>query len=242
MLWSFCSSKGGVGTSVVAAAFAAELASSSGNQVVLVDFCGAQPDMCGLDTRGAPGVVDWLLSSSDVGVDAIENLFIDVSPGIVLLPQGTRPLPSVAGQVDPERIGKLISALVEMEAVADVGVIDLDPLSPRALLIAGSTRTVTIVRSCYLALRQLSRLPIVVDVLVEVLEGGRSLRTIDIEAVAGVAVQAKLRVDPAIARSVDAGRIVQRPPRALRRLARDVRSADTARIADTGPTVAGVGQ
>ena len=234
MLWSFCSSKGGVGTSVVAAAFAGELARTSGDQVVLVDFCGAQPDICGLAAADAPGVVDWLLSSSDVGVDALENLLIEVAPGLAILPRGSQPLPRTAGQIDPDRIGMLIAALVAMEAVADIGVVDLDPLSPTVLLVAGSQRTVTVVRSCYLGLRELGRLPVVVDLLVEVVEAGRALRTLDIEAVAGVPVHAKLRVDPAIARSVDAGRIIQRPPRALRRLAQDLRSTHAEMLEPVG--------
>ena len=192
---------------------------------MLVDFCGAQADICGVDANDLPGVVDWLHSGADVGVDALENLFVEVAPGLMLLPRGSRPLPVSAGEIDPDRIGMLISTLAAMESVADVGVVDMDLLSPRVLIVGGSDRTVMVVRSCYLALRRLGRLPVVIDSLVEVVEAGRSLRTVDIEAVAAMPVNARLRVDPTVARSVDAGRIVHRTPRPLRRLAEDIRGS-----------------
>lgn len=225
MLWSFCSSKGGVGTSVVAAAFAHELAARSGELVLLVDVGGDQADICGVDVTGAPGLADWLYSSDEVGVSALKNLLIDVAPGLALLPRGTRPIPEVSGSIDPARCALMIEGFASMVVVADVGVVDIDPLSPKVLLLAGSDRTVTVLRACYLALRQLGRLPVVVDAVVEVVEAGRSLRTLDIEAVAGVPVSARIRVDPTIARAVDAGLLLRRTPRPLRRAAEDLRSA-----------------
>lgn len=223
MFWSFCSSKGGVGTSVVAASFASELATAGEDRVVLLDMCGAQPDICGVDVSGVQGVVDWLYAGEDVGAEALENLLVEISPGLYLLPRGTRALPSAPGQIDPDRLGELIRSVGDMVVVADIGVIDMDPLSPRALLIAGSDSSVVVVRSCYLALRQLARIPVVVDGIIEVVEAGRSLRTIDVEAVAAMPVTARIRVDPTIARSVDAGLVLRRTPRALRRMAADVR-------------------
>ena len=222
---SFCSSKGGVGTSVIAATFASELSRASAKHVVLVDYCGSQGDMFGVETEGALGVVDWLLSGSDVGADALDNLLIDIAPGLALLPRGTQPLPVSSGNIKPERYAQLVEGFSSWSVVGDIGVVDTDVLSPRVMLLAGGGQSVMVTRACYLALRQLPKLPVVIQGVVEVVEAGRSLGTLDIESVSGVPVLARVRADPTVARAVDAGILRSRTPRSLRRMARHLREA-----------------
>ena len=59
--------------------------------------------------------------------------------------------------------------------------------------------------------------------MVEIVEGGRSLSTLDIEAVVGKAVTTRVAIDPRIARTIDAGFLPGRLPRGLRRLVRDLK-------------------
>ena len=239
MFWSICSSKGGAGTSVVAAALAKELLDGADSRrVVLIDLCGDQPDILGVDVSSsdggcAPGVVDWLLSHGDVGPDALEHLLLPVRDGLWLLPRGTSQLPIGLGAVDPERCVGLVGSFGPgTVVVADLGVLNPDPLSARALIGAASDRCIAVVRACYLALRRVADMPVVIDGVVEIVEGGRSLGTLDIESVLGVPVTTRIRHDPAIARAVDAGTMTERLPRALRRGVADV-------IAELGASAVG---
>jgi hypothetical protein len=227
MFWSFCSSKGGVGTSVVAAAIAIELAKTGlDREVLLVDFGGDQPDILGVaqdDTLSeAVGVVDWLKSNSDVGIDAIDHLLIDVGPQIRLLPMGRRSLLD-SGSIEPNRCVELVGGLGHRyQVVADVGVLGPEISSPGALIAATGDRTTAVLQACYLSLRRADRLPVVVDDVVEVVEAGRSMSTLDVELVMGRPVSARISRDPGVARAVDIGSLASRLPRSLRRLARDL--------------------
>ena len=219
MFWSFCAPKAGAGTSVLAAATACELSTRlSGRRVVLVDLCGDQADLLGVDCEGKPGVVDWLQADHEVTADAIDHLLIDVVPGLSLLPSGPLSISEVAGRLDPARSAQLGSAFDSFDlVVADVGTLPRNPLSPQALIAVSGTHTTAVVRACYLALRRAARLPIDVDSLVEVVEAGRSLTTLDIELVMNMGVSSRVKHDPVVARSVDAGLLVSRRPRQLRR-------------------------
>lgn len=214
MFWSFAAPKGGVGVSVLAAATAAVLAQDQ--QVTLVDFCGDQPDIfgCSADPVRPEGVSDWLSADASVVEEAVLNLSIDVSSTLRILPMGT----SVDGAVSPQRCQQLVSFLGERgTVVADVGVVGPDPFATSALICSAGSRTTLVVRACYLAMCRARRLPIVPDDIVEVVEGGRSLRTVDIEAVLRQPITSRLPVDPLVARRVDAGLLAGRVPRALRR-------------------------
>ncbi|MFT7476086.1 MAG: hypothetical protein ACI81L_003034 [Verrucomicrobiales bacterium] len=227
MFWSLCSSKGGVGTSVVAAAVAIELAKSSlDREVVLVDFGGDQPDILGVaqeDIPGDPvGVVDWLTSNDDVGIDAIDNLLIEVGPQIRVLPMGRRSL-IAAGPIEPKRCGELVSGLGSRYlVVADIGVLADGISSPGALIAAAGDRITAVLQACYLSLRRAGRLPVLVDDVVEVVEGGRSMSTLDVELVMGRPVSARITRDPRVGRAVDIGTLTTRLPRSLRRAADDL--------------------
>ncbi len=227
MFWSIHSTKGGVGTSVFAAALALEVAQhepwSAPHGAVIVDFGGDQPDILGIDVADRFGVVDWLMSPEPVEVAALVNLLIPVQPGLSLLPAGRGALPRDSGSVDPSRIAALVGEFSEnCTVIGDLGVIGEDATSPRALIGAASTRSTLVLRPCYLALRRATRMPIVSDAVVEIFEDGRALRTLDVEAVLQMGVCARVRVDPAIARAVDSGTLVSRRPRALRRCISDL--------------------
>lgn len=82
------SSKGGSGTSVVAAALAVA-ASRRPEGSLLVDLCGDQPAVLGRRQPNGPGVLDWLADGTDAPPDALGRLEIDVIPGLRLLPAGS---------------------------------------------------------------------------------------------------------------------------------------------------------
>ena len=227
MFWSLHGTKGGIGTSVVAACLALELAQREPRDaqqgIVLVDFCGDQPDILGVEVGDRHGVVDWLTSSEPVEVQALESLLIPVCPGLSLLPAGRTELTNGVRSIDPGRIAELVTGLGgHATAIGDLGVIGNEPTFPRAQIGAASNRRTLLVRPCYLALRRAARVPISFDSLIEVYEDGRALRTLDVEAVMGLAVSARVRVDPAIARAVDSGTLVSKRPRALRRFIADL--------------------
>jgi hypothetical protein len=58
------------------------------------------------------------------------------------------------------------------------------------------------------------------DGLIAVVEPGRALDGRDLSAVTGVPLVAEVHVDPVVARAVDAGTLVRRPPRPLERALR----------------------
>lgn len=218
MWWSFCSPKGGLGTSTVASVVALELAKARpGTEVILADFCGDQPDLLGVDVRGHDGVTDWLAADNDVPVESLRNVLVGAPGGVRLLPAGKSSL----RQAEPGRIVQLSSGFgLNAVVVADLGVVRGAPGSPRSLLAAAGSSTTVVVRACYLALRRASTLPVEFDTVIEVCEPGRSLNTLDVELVLGHPVSTRIRSDPAVARAVDAGLLGSRTPRHLRRSAR----------------------
>jgi hypothetical protein len=219
MFWTFVAPKGGVGLSVVVAAVACQL--SIEQPVTIVDFAGDQMDIFGLGAEPAtPGVVDWLLADESVAVSALGHLAVDVGRTLRIISTGTT---SFVGGADPQRCTELVRSLsAGGTVIADLGVVNPDPLASTSLIAAAGDRTTLVVRACYLALRRARSIPMVVDDVVEIVEGGRALTTVDIEAVLGQPVTARLPFDPQIARAVDAGLMRRRLPRSLRRLVTDL--------------------
>jgi hypothetical protein len=76
-------------------------------------------------------------------------------------------------------------------------------------------RSVLVVRNCYLALRRAVQHPLRPDAVVLVTEPGRALDVHDIETVLTDAPVTTVRIDPAVARAVDAGLLAARLPRSL---------------------------
>jgi hypothetical protein len=204
--------KGGVGTSVVAAAAAVMLA-HRGEDALIVDLAGDQPSVLGVDP-GGPGLCDWLAAGEDVAVDALGRLEIPVVANLALL--------AWAGNgrtgVDPDRLSVAL-ALANRPArttVVDLGVVGPD--DPLATLMATADRSMLVTRACYLALRRGRNLPAGDHEVVLVAEPGRALSRGDVARALGVEAVHRVPWDPAVARAVDAGTLASRLPLALRRL------------------------
>ena len=214
IIW-YWSVKGGVGTSVVAAATAIRLASDD-REATLVDLTGDQPALLGM-VAGAvpsePGVGDWVAAGDGVAADAIGRLLEDVAPGLRLLRQGTQP--ALDSLEDGRR--RLVLALEMLARIGPV-VVDagLDPFEVRSDL-AARHRPVCVLRSCYLALTRAQRVSGPYDRVVLVEEPGRALRVRDVASAVGASDVERVAWDPRVGRSVDAGTIVSMLPPPLRR-------------------------
>ena len=224
MITWYWSVKGGVGTSVVAAATAIRLASQD-HDTTLVDLAGDQPALLGM-IAGAmpsePGISDWVAAGDGVAADAIGRLLEDVAPGLRLLRRGTEPASDIGADSDggsatedPRR--RLVLAL-EVLARSGPVVVDagLDPSVVRSDL-AAPHRSICVLRSCYLALSRAQRVTGPFDRVVLVEEPGRALRVRDVAAALGASRVERVAWDPRVARSVDAGTIVSMLPPPLRR-------------------------
>lgn len=205
------STKGGVGTTLVASVIALELGRNAGG-AVLADLGGDAATLLGVDIdAGSPGLHQWLTSSSDVPLDATRRLVIDVSPELDLLPPG----PDVSVAINPQQPARLSQAFSNL--VVDAGVVRDEP--GRSLVAAGS-QSILVLRACFLGIKRASQSPLRPDGFVLVEESGRSLDARDVEDVLGVPNLATVSWDPAVARLVDAGRMKSRLPRSLKPLQR----------------------
>jgi len=208
------SSKGGSGTTVVAAVLAHLLAADAGS-ALLVDLGGDLPAALGLP-EPAGGLTGWV-----EGVD-LRRLEVDAGHGLRLVPRGRGALPEGAGEALAAALGG------SGVAVADAGVLGegtgggpgraelgLD-------LALAATTSLLVVRPCFLALRRAVAAPLRPSGVVLVDEAHRVLGADDVEAALGVPVVAVVPWDPAVARRVDAGLLGSSLPRAM---ARALRSA-----------------
>ena len=214
IIW-YWSVKGGVGTSVVAAATAIRLASDD-REATLVDLTGDQPALLGMVTGAVPsepGIGDWVAAGDGVAADAIGRLLEPVAPGLRLLRQGTQP---ALDSLDDGR-RRLVLALEMLARIGSV-VVDagLDPFEVRSDLTA-QHRPVCVLRSCYLALTRAQQVSGPYDRVVLVEEPGRALRVRDVASAVGASNVERVAWDPRVARSVDAGTIVSMLPPPLRR-------------------------
>ena len=213
MLVACWSSKGGAGTTVVAAALALACAERDGG-TLLADLAGDLPAVLGADEAEGPGLADWLAAGDDVPVDALGRLEARVAPSVGLLHRGSGPL-------RPER-GEMLTALLGGDprlVVADCGTA---PDGAARAVAAGADRSVLVTRACFLSMRRALAAPVRPSHVVLVSEPGRAISRHDIERALGVPVMAVVDVDPAVARAVDAGLLATRLPRGL---ARELRHA-----------------
>lgn len=210
MLLACWSVKGGSGTTVVAAVLASVLARSRPEGVLLADLCGDAPAVLGAPEPSGPGLSDWLRAGRDVPADALHRLEVDLGGGLHLLPRGEGPL------TDDSRADVLGAALAgdARHVVADCGVA---AQGPALTLAAVATCSFLVIRPCYLALRRATVAAVRPSGIVLLREVGRALDRTDVEDVVGAPVVMELDVDPAIARSVDAGLLRARLPRPLNR-------------------------
>jgi len=209
MLIACWSSKGGSGTTVVAASLALLIARRAPQGALLVDLAGDAPAALGLPEPEGPGLAGWLHAGADVPIDGLGRLEAPVDHGLALLPRGPGDLPPARAEV--------LAALLAGDArpvVVDCGA---DPTGASLAVAAGATRSVLVTRACFLSLRRALAAPLRPSEIVLLTEPGRSLGRADIEDCLGAPVVAEVAVDPAIARAVDAGLLASRLPRSLTR-------------------------
>ena len=226
MLVTCWSTKGGSGTTVIAALASLHAAQDRDRPVLLVDLCGDLPAVFGC-AEASSGLGAWL--RSDLASCSLERVLEELTPGLSLLPRGQ-------GLLDPRRAEELVEWLAtEATVVVDAGVLR-DPAERsgsglgddelRWRLAAEADRSVLVTRACYLALRRTVSLPVRPSGVVLVAEAGRALTRSDCERAIGAPVLATVAIDPDIARAVDAGMLRTRVPkgaiRALGRLSEEI--------------------
>ncbi|MCX7621403.1 MAG: hypothetical protein N2037_11235 [Acidimicrobiales bacterium] len=213
------SAKGGVGTTVVAAALALVASKRSERSVLLVDLVGDLPSVLGIPEPEGPGIGDWLSAGEDVPADGLARLEVAAVRGVSLLTRGTRPL---AGNERAEVLCAVFDA-EPRDVIVDCGCLwrsgdgDADV---RRSIAARATHSLLVTRPCYVALRHAVAAPLTPSAVVLVEEPGRSLDAWAVEEVIGSPVACRVPYDPAIARAVDAGLLSQRVPRQLERALR----------------------
>lgn len=209
MLVACWSSKGGSGTTVVAASLALVLARRGPEGALLVDLAGDAPAALGLAEPEGPGLSGWLAAGAEVPADALVRLEQPAHPGLNLLPRGP-------GDLSPVRADVLAALLAAdpRPVVADCGA---EPRGAALAVAAGATRSILVTRACFLSLRRALVAPLRPSEVVLLTEPGRSLTRLDVEDCIGAPVVAEVAVDPLVARAVDAGLLAARLPKALAR-------------------------
>lgn len=209
MLVACWSSKGGAGTTVVAATLAVLLARRTPGGALVADLAGDVPTVLGLPELPGPGVADWLAAGASVPADALSRLEHPAGDGLRVLPRG-------AGSIEHPR-GDVLASLLAADprpVVADCGT---DPAGAALAVAAGATRSILVTRPCFLSLRRALAVPLRPSEVVLLCEPGRALTRADVEACVGAPVVTEVAVDPQVARAVDAGLLGTRLPRALAR-------------------------
>jgi hypothetical protein len=216
--------KGGSGTTVVATALAALLARDAAAGALLVDLAGDVPAVLGCGETAPPdgtGLADWLAAGEEVPADGLARCERPVGRRLRLLERGDGPLRPARADV----LGSVLGA-DPRPVVADCGVLGAAGPAGQgeaaAALAAAATRSLLVVRPCFLALRRAVRAPLRPSGVVLVVDDGRAITVDDVESVLGVPVLASLRVLPGIARAVDAGTLAGQLPRTLERELRHV--------------------
>jgi hypothetical protein len=206
------SSKGGSGTTVVAASLAVALSGLSPGGVLFADFCGDGPAVLGVPEPEGPGLSDWLAAGDEVPSDGISLLEVAVARGVKLLPRGS--LPFEAGRA---------AALADVFAAdARPVVADCGTLTEEAerVVAAHASSSLLVVRPCFLALRRALLAPVRPSGVVLLNEPGRALGGRDVEELLGVPVRARIDCLPEVARMIDAGLLTSRLPRRMVRALR----------------------
>ena len=202
--------KGGSGTTVVAAALALVLAQRHEAGARLIDMSGDTPSALGMSEPASEGIAEWLNAADHPGVEALNNLMLPVTAHLGVIPRGHNVI--VPSLVNLDRLRDLAEVIAQstMPTVVDAG-------SGLAAIpiIEHATRSLLIIRPCYLALRRASLLTTKPHGIIVITEPGRALGVYDVESVVGAPVLAEIPFDPAIARAVDAGLLAGRVPTLL---------------------------
>ena len=214
MLIACWSSKGGSGTTAVAAALVVAVASASPREAVLADLCGDGPAVLGLPEPQGPGLSDWLAAGDEVPDDGMARLEIDAPGGVKLLPRGTLPF-------DAGRAPALVECLAadRRPVVADCGTL----VHETARVIAEKASvSLLVLRPCFLAVRRALVAPVRPSGVVLLEEEGRALSGRDVEELLGVPIRARIECSREIARIIDCGMLTAGLPRRVARALRGV--------------------
>lgn len=193
--------KGGSGTTVVACALA--LGSPHRESATLVDLGGDCATALGLEEPTGPGVVEWLASPT-AGPAELSGLATTIRDDVRLIGRGT-------GHPPDGQWARLAAALRGSSNV----VIDAGTGCPPQELRDAAQQSLLVTRPCFIAIRRAQRLNIRPTGIVLVDEPGRALTSRDVEHALGVPVVAEVRLDPAVARAVDAGLLIARLPKSM---------------------------
>lgn len=210
--------KGGSGTTVVVTTLALESARPS----LIVDLAGDVPLVLGTPRADRPGVDDWLRGSGPPS--QLIDLVSDVDDSTALLPFRLEH-DCLDADPAPIRVGRweqLLGWLTEWTDRHDGEVwIDAGTGSPPPAAEFVDRRWL-VTRGCYLSLVRAVRCRVRPTAAVLVIEAGRALGPADVERALGVPIVATVSYDPKVARAVDAGLVVSRPPFVIRRELRKV--------------------
>jgi MinD-like ATPase involved in chromosome partitioning or flagellar assembly len=209
--------KGGSGTTVVAAALALVLAQRHEAGARLIDMSGDTPSALGMSEPESEGIAEWLSATDRPGAEALNNLMLPVTAHLGVIPRGRNIiLPSL---VNPDRLRDLALVIAESQIPT---IVDAGSGLATIPILQHATRSLLIIRPCYLALRRASVLTTKPDGIIVITEPGRALGAHDVESVVGAPVLAEIPFDPAIARAVDAGLLAGRVPTLLAKHLADV--------------------
>ncbi len=170
---------------------------------MLVDLSGDSATALGLVEPTGPGVTDWLVSPTS-GPKELVRLAVPVRDDVRLIPRGSAHPPD-------DQWSRLAAALASPAIV----VIDAGTGCPPRPLHDAAEHSLLVTRPCFIALRRAQQLDVRPTGIVLVDEPGRALTSTDVENALGVPVVAEVRLDPAVARAVDAGLLATRLPRSL---------------------------
>jgi len=193
--------KGGSGTTVVACALALGYARSE--PATLVDLRDDCATALGLAEPSGPGVLDWMASPS-AGPVELSRLAVPIRDEVRLIPRGSL-------DARDDQWCRLPTALAGTPNV----IIDAGTGLPPHALHEAAQHSLLVIRPCFIAIRRAQQLDIRPSGIVLVGEPGRALTSDDLEHALGVPVVAEVRLDPAVARAVDAGLLIARLPRSL---------------------------
>ena len=202
--------KGGNGTTVVAAALALVLAQRHEAGARLIDMSGDTPSALGMSEPASEGIAEWLSATDHPGAEALNNLMLPVTAHLGVIPRGRNII--VPSLVNPDRLRDLALVVAESDLPT---IVDAGSGASTIPIIEYATRSLLIIRPCYLALRRASLLTTKPDGVIVITEPGRALGVHDVESVVGAPVLAEIPFDPAIARAVDAGLLAGRVPTLL---------------------------
>lgn len=213
VLWT---AKAGQGCTTAAVGTA--LQQGSVEPVLLVDLGGDIPAACGL-AEPEVGLCEWLRSGSG-HTEALSRLEVPLSDRVSLLPSGrtTRWTAGAALMLCELLIqdGRCVVVDAGMVGAAGSGHTSAHPMDAlRRRLVQVADCSVLVTRPCYLSLRRIVGGSMPIDSVILLRDQARSLDRGDVAHIVGVEEVHALDSNPTVARAIDAGLVLVRPPRCL---------------------------